>query len=402
MVREDAALAACGAPRRVLVVFGTRPEAIKLAPLVKALGHSPYFDVATVVTGQHREMLDPILRLFGIEPTADLAIMSERQTLTDITVRTLDRLSPMVDALRPDALVVQGDTTAALAAALVGAYHQVPVVHLEAGLRSGSVTAPFPEEYNRRLISQLAMLHLAATPVARANLLAEGVADESVTVVGNTVIDALLWAVTLRPPFDDPALESLDDDDRRVLLVTAHRRESWGPAMDTIGRALARLSDEHPNLTIVLPIHRNPVVRQAIIPRVAHKPNVWVREPLQYGAFARLLARSDLLLTDSGGLQEEGPALGKPVLVMRDTTERPEGIAAGAVRLVGTRCEAIVDAVSTLLADEESYRAMARPRLIFGDGHAAERSVAALRHLFGDGPRAEEFVVEPLELEVAR
>ena len=385
-----------------MVVFGTRPEAIKLAPLVLALRRSPLFDVTVVVTGQHREMLDPVLTLFAIEPDADLDIMSVGQTLTEITVRTLERLSPVVEASQPDALIVQGDTTAAMIGGLAGFYHRVPVVHLEAGLRSGNVHSPYPEELNRRLISQLTSLHLAATGGARDNLLVEGTAPSTVVVVGNTVIDSLLWSIEHQMPYDDPALEMLDADSRRVLLVTAHRRESWGEQMRSIGRALAEVATSEPDLVIVLPLHRNPAVRETVLPAVAGLPNVWIREPLGYGPFARLLARADLLLTDSGGIQEEGPTLGKPVLVMRDTTERPEAVEAGSVRLVGTDQGAIVAEVRRLLHDEEAYQAMAVPRPVYGDGHAASRSVDALAHFFGMGDPASEFTgYRPMALAVS-
>lgn len=377
--------------RRIMVVLGTRPEGIKLAPLVLAIGRSPHLAAVTVVTGQHREMLDPVLDLFAITPDVDLDIMAAGQSLAEISVRTLQGLSPVVAAHRPDALVVQGDTTAALMGALAAFYARVPVVHLEAGLRSGNVAEPFPEELNRRMISQLASLHLAATEDARLNLLLEGTEASSISVVGNTVIDALAWSIAKRVPYGDPRLESLDHDRRRVILVTAHRRESWGPKMRAVGQAVADVARAEPDAVVVLPIHRNPVVRDAIVPQVAGLENVWVREPLDYGPFARLLGRADLLLTDSGGLQEEGPTLGTPVLVMRDTTERPEALQAGSVRLVGTDRHRIATEVLHLLHDRAAYRAMAVPRPVYGDGLAAERSVAALEHLFGLGDPPVEF-----------
>lgn len=383
-----------------MVVLGTRPEGIKLAPLVRALQASESFEVDVVATGQHREMLDPVLELFGIVPDADLDIMSAGQTLTDITVRTMERLTPKVCGEPPDVLVVQGDTTAAMAGALTGFYHRVPVVHLEAGLRSGDIYSPFPEEVNRRLISQVTTLHLAATQGARENLIAEGVAPWQITVVGNTVIDALQWAVELRHPYGDPSLEALEESSRRVVLVTAHRRESWGSQMRSIGKALAAVARAHPDVVVVFPIHRNPTVREAIVPEVLGCENVWIREPLSYGPFCRLLARADLVLSDSGGLQEEGPALGKPVLCMRDTTERPEAIEAGGVRLVGTNCDRLVDEVGRLLTDDDAYRQMAVPRAVYGDGQSALRCVAALEHLFSLGPRAPEFAGFQAEMAV--
>ncbi len=379
-------------PRQVMLVFGTRPEAIKMAPLVLALRRSPHFEPLVVVTGQHREMLDPVLELFSIEPIADLAIMSTGQTLADITVRTLNGLEALLLRSHPDVMVVQGDTTAALTGALAAFYHRIPVVHLEAGLRSGNPLSPYPEEGNRKLLGQLATLHLAPTRSAADNLLREAVPPQQVVVVGNTVIDALIWAVDHPAPFRDRSLESLDDDSRRVMLVTAHRRESWGAPMRSIGMALSDIARAEPDLVIVVPIHRNPAVRQEILPALSGLSNVWVREPLDYGAFARLMARADILLSDSGGIQEEGPTLGKPVLVLRDTTERPEAIAAGSVRLVGTDRSRIVNEVHALLHDEDFYRGMAVPRQVYGDGRAADRSVAALSWLFDLGPAPEPFV----------
>ena len=381
-------------PRRIMVVFGTRPEAIKVSPLIKALKEDTALVPITVVTGQHREMLDPILQLFGTEPDFDLEIMTASQTLTDVTLRTLERLFPIIVAEQPDALVVQGDTTAAMVGALGAFYQHVPVVHLEAGLRSGDREGPFPEEVNRRLISVVAQLNLAPTELARQNLLKEGIDPAQIRVVGNTGIDALMWAVDLHAPYGDPVLEHLDADDRPLILVTAHRRESWGKPMHEIGRAIARIASLEPDVAIVLPIHKNPVVRSAILPYVEHLDNVIVTEPISYGPFARLMARSTFLLTDSGGLQEEGPSLGKPVLVMRDSTERDEAVWAGSVQLVGTDCERIVEGAEALLHDPLQYRQMAVPRMLFGDGKAAQRSVDALAHLFGLRPQASEFVAD--------
>lgn len=379
------------ARRGVMLVFGTRPEAVKLAPLALALAADDRIELTTVVTGQHREMLDPVLELFGIVPDVDLAIMSPRQTLSDVTVRTLERLTPVLVEHAPDVVVVQGDTTAAMVAGLAAFYQDIPVVHLEAGLRSGDLRAPFPEELNRRLTAQLASVHLAPTDSARANLLAEGIDPGRVFVVGNTVIDALLWVIGHPAPYDDPVLDAVDRAGGPVVLVTAHRRESWGDGLRAVGRALAELARSEPAVTFVLPVHRNPVVREALLPALDALPNVVVREPLGYAAFARMLRRCDLVLTDSGGLQEEGPALGKPVLVMRDRTERPEAVEAGGVTLVGTDVDRIVGGVRTLLHDPEAYAAMAVQRFVYGDGRAASRSVQAIHHLLGRGPAPEPF-----------
>ena len=373
------------------MIFGTRPEAIKLAPVIGALNRSDLFETIPVVTAQHREMLDQVLGFFDIEPRFDLDILAEGQSLTDVAVRSLGGLSSVLETERPDVAVVQGDTTSTLMGALAAFYHGVPVAHVEAGLRTGDPRVPFPEELNRRLTSQLATLHLAPTRTNRANLLREGVDAKQIVVTGNTVIDALLWAVQNAESYGDPALADLDDDPRRVLLVTAHRRESWGTGMASIAEALADLARGRPDLLVVFPIHRNPVVREAILPAIGALPNVIVTEPLGYGGFARLMQRSHLILTDSGGIQEEAPALGKPVLVMRDATERPEALAAGGVKLVGTSRATIVEAVHSLLENEAAYRSMAQRTNPYGDGRAAERTVGALAALFGAGASPGEF-----------
>ena len=374
-----------------MVVFGTRPEAVKLAPVVDALRRSRSLDCRVVVTAQHRCLLDQVLDLFGITPDVDLNIIRPRQTLTELTVNALSGLSPVLEEIGPDVVVVQGDTTTTFAAALAAFYHQVPIVHLEAGLRTNDRYSPFPEEINRRLATQLATLHLAPTPDARWNLEAEAVDADSILVTGNTVIDALRWAVDLRAPYGDPRLEGLDGDPRPVLVVTAHRRESWGPPMRQVGRAVATLARRESDLLVVIPVHPNPVVRDALLPPLQGLRNVMVVEPLAYGGFARLLARSRLVLTDSGGIQEEAPSLGRPVLVMRDTTERPEAVRAGTARLVGTDEDLIVETVERLLGDHDAYRAMATAVNPYGDGRAAERTVAALDHLLTGAPPPDEF-----------
>ncbi|MFJ9902541.1 non-hydrolyzing UDP-N-acetylglucosamine 2-epimerase [Streptomyces sp. NPDC101152] len=376
---------------RLMVVYGTRPEAIKMAPVIEALNRSPLFRPTVTVTAQHRSLLDQVHALFGIRADHDLDILSEGQSLTDITMRVLDGLCPLLRCERPDAVLVQGDTTTAFAGALAAFYNQVPVVHLEAGLRTDDRYSPFPEEINRRLATQLASLHLAPTWHARDNLLRDGVPPASVVVTGNTVIDALHWAVEQKTHFGDAALADLDDTTRRVLLVTAHRRESWGSGMESIGGALADLARTEPELLIVFPLHPNPVVRAAILPYVGGIGNVRLTEPLAYGAFARLMDRSHLILTDSGGIQEEGPGLGKPVLVMRDTTERPEAVRAGTSRLVGTDRADIVKQVRLLLHDREAYASMARAVNPYGDGRAADRTVRAIGHWMGLCGRPAEF-----------
>jgi UDP-N-acetylglucosamine 2-epimerase (non-hydrolysing) len=400
--------AAPAPPRRIMVVYGTRPEAIKVAPVLRALDQSPQFKPLAVVTAQHRSMLDQVNEVFGITPDHDLDIHQPGQTLTDITTRALTGVQQLLAELQPDALLVQGDTTTVFAAALAAFYEKIPVVHLEAGLRTGDPYSPYPEEINRRLAGRLAAMHLAPTATSRANLEAENVDPASVVVTGNTVIDALLWAVSCRLGYGDAALADLDGDPGPVLLVTAHRRESWGPPLQSVGRALARIARAHPELRIVFPIHRNPIVRDAVLPSIRHIPNVVVTEPLPYGGFARLMNRATLILTDSGGVQEEGPSLGKPVLVMRDTTERPEAVQAGTVRLVGTNEDLIVASVDRLLSDADAYAAMANAVNPYGDGLAAGRAVAAIAHYFGEGPAPEEFESvagpwrEPDEVGIAR
>jgi UDP-N-acetylglucosamine 2-epimerase (non-hydrolysing) len=389
------ARAASSARRRIMVVYGTRPEAVKLAPLIQALAQSPVFTPLVTVTAQHRSMLDQVNEVFGIKPEFDLDIHRPGQTLAAITTRALHGVQAVLAEQRPDAVVVQGDTTTVFSAALAAFYEQIPVVHLEAGLRTGNPYSPYPEEINRRLATRLTALHLAPTATSKSNLLAENVDAAKIVVTGNTVIDALLWAVERQSDYGEPALAGLDERAGPVLLVTAHRRESWGAPMRTVGRALARIAAAHADLRIVFPIHRNPAVRDAILPAIRDWPNVTVTEPLPYGGFARLMNRASVILTDSGGIQEEGPSLGKPVLVMRDTTERPEAVHAGTVRLVGTDEDLIVETVGRLLTDPAAYTAMANAVNPYGDGRAAQRAVAALAHYFRLGPAPDEFDAGP-------
>nr|WP_167405754.1 UDP-N-acetylglucosamine 2-epimerase (non-hydrolyzing) [Sphaerisporangium cinnabarinum] len=368
---------------RIMTVYGTRPEAIKVAPVIKALEESPDFEPVTVVTGQHREMLDQVNELFRIVPDHDLDIMSHGQTLAQIFARVIEGLDPILEKEEPTAVIVQGDTSTSTAAALAAFYRQIPVVHLEAGLRSGNIRSPFPEEANRRITTQIAALHLAPTETSRANLLAEGVDDAAIVVTGNTVIDALLTTVGKEIRFTDPRLEELAASGRRILLVTTHRRENWGGAMEGVGRALARIARSFPDVEIVLPAHRNPVVREAVLPQLEGIENVTVTEPLPYGEFARLMALSTLILSDSGGVQEEAPSLGKPVLVMRENTERPEAVDAGTVKLVGTGEERAFTEVSHLLEDPATYARMSTATNPYGDGAAAARVIAELQRTVG-------------------
>jgi UDP-N-acetylglucosamine 2-epimerase (non-hydrolysing) len=369
--------------RDVVVVYGTRPEAIKLAPLVRALRSDPSLRPVVVVTGQHREMLDQVNSLFGIQPDIDLDVMSHGASVSAITRTVLERLERVLDDLSPEAVVVQGDTTSAFSASYASFLAGCPVVHLEAGLRTGDLRSPFPEEANRRLTTVLADLNLAPTPAARDNLRAEGVSPGKILVTGNTVIDALQWVVTQPTGFTDPRLSRLRPD-RDLVLVTAHRRESWGAQLEDAMRGLRDVALARPDVDLVLPMHRNPVVRASAGP-LADLPNVLLTEPLPYAEFAHLLARARVVVTDSGGVQEEAPGLGTPVLVMRDRTERPEGVAAGVARLIGTRSDVVADEVGRLLDDPAAHAAMAQAVNPYGDGSAARRSLGAIRALLGLG-----------------
>ncbi len=368
---------------QIAVVFGTRPEAVKLAPVIHALSDDPRFVARVISTGQHREMLDPVLAQFGIVPERDLSILRPGRSLTEMASTALAKVGGALEEVAPDVLVVQGDTTTAMAAALAGFYNKVPVVHVEAGLRTGDRCSPYPEEVNRRVITQLSDLHLAPTAQAMANLLAAGEPRHDIVVTGNTVIDALLWMVRQPLSYDDPVLEHLDADPRRLLLVTTHRRESWGPPMAAVARAVRRVVDQRPDLVVVLPVHANPAVAGVIVPILGGSDRVLLCRPQSYGAFARLLQRAHLVVTDSGGVQEEAPSLGKPVLVLRDNTERPEAVAAGVAELVGTDEEAVVDAIDRLLDDEALYARMAHAVNPYGDGRASARCVAAIARLAG-------------------
>ncbi|GAA1534181.1 non-hydrolyzing UDP-N-acetylglucosamine 2-epimerase [Brevibacterium picturae] len=382
----------------VLTVFGTRPEAIKVAPLIRAIEASSSLHSRTLVTAQHREMLDQVNDLFGIVPDTDLNIMASGQTLNGIASRVIAELDTVLAESTPDAVLVQGDTTTVMAASIAAFNRGIPVIHLEAGLRSGNLQSPFPEEANRKLTSQLTALHLAPTPRSRDNLLAEGLDPADVVVTGNTVIDALHLAVDMNVAPTDPIVADYVAADRPKLLVTTHRRENLGSAMENIGDALAELAETRPDLLILLPAHRNPLVREAVLPRVETFDNVLVTEPLSYGEFTTVMASCDMVLTDSGGIQEEAPSLGKPVLVMRENTERPEAVDAGSVELVGTDKNLIVAEVARLFDDAPAYDSMAKAVNPYGDGRAADRSVAAIEELLGVGERIGEFAPSSLHV----
>ncbi len=364
-------------------MFGTRPEAIKMAPVVAALAADPSVHLSVCVTAQHRQMLDQVLALFGIAPDFDLSVMRPDQTLGDITSAVLTGLRPVFEEARPDWVLVHGDTTTTLAASLAAYYQRIRVGHVEAGLRTHNIYSPWPEEVNRRVAGVVASLHFAPTDGARANLLAEAVADDRIIVTGNTVIDAVM---DVRRRIEaDPALQRrLDealpglDPAKRIVLVTGHRRESFGEGFEQICAGLRRLA-ERGDVEIVYPVHLNPHVRAPVMRILADVPGVHLIEPLDYLPFVRLMSRAHLIITDSGGVQEEAPSFGIPVLVMRDTTERPEAVAAGTVKLVGAHADRIVAEATTLLDDADAYAAMARAHNPYGDGLAARRIVDALR-----------------------
>ncbi|WP_104199814.1 non-hydrolyzing UDP-N-acetylglucosamine 2-epimerase [Cryobacterium sp. Y29] len=383
---------------KIMPIYGTRPEAIKMAPIIQELKRSALFDCVVTVTGQHRAMLDQVNELFGISPSHDLNIMRERQSLTSIMARTLVGLEEVFAEDRPDVVIVQGDTTTSTAAALVAFYHKIPVVHAEAGLRSGDMHSPFPEEANRKLTSQISSLHLAPTAISRQNLLREGVASDKIVVTGNTVIDALMHVVEKDVSFLDERLQFLVDSGRKLLLVTTHRRENIGDGMKNIGLAVAKIANTHPDLMVIFPLHLNPAVREVILPFLMDHNNIYVTQPLSYGEFTKVLGASTIVLSDSGGVQEEAPSLGKPVLVMRTNTERPEAVVAGTVRLVGTDSALIVHEVNMLLCDADHYSRMARAVNPYGDGLAAARSLAAIGHMLGFGERLPDFDVSDVVL----
>ncbi|MFO7675233.1 MAG: UDP-N-acetylglucosamine 2-epimerase (non-hydrolyzing) [bacterium] len=364
--------------RKVLLAFGTRPEAIKLAPVIKELERqADRFRPVVLVTAQHRGMLDQVLDVFDIRPDHDLDVMKPGQTLADVTVRVLAGVEAVLVKERPDIVLVQGDTTSAFVSALAAYYQRIAVGHVEAGLRTADKYSPYPEEMNRRLVGGLADVHFAPTPRARDNLLRENVPARSIRVTGNTVIDALLMTLRSPKPWSVPVLDRIPDG-QRVVLVTAHRRESFGPGFERICRALARLVERNPDVEVVYPVHLNPNVRGPVMRLLGRRARVHLIEPVEYLPFAHLMERAYIILTDSGGIQEEAPAIGKPVLVMRDKTERPEAVAAGTARLVGTDVDRIVGEAERLLNSPRAHARMARAANPFGDGRAARRVVVTL------------------------
>ena len=377
-----------------MLVFGTRPETIKLAPVWRELRRrGDRFRTLVTVTGQHRQMLDPFLRVFGIEPDRDLDIMEPGQSLAGITAKCLVGLEPVLADEKPDVVLVQGDTATVFSASLACYYAQIPVGHVEAGLRTRNRYDPFPEEIYRRLTSQIAELNFAPTPRAKANLLADGVDAGTIYVTGNTVVDALLSVAETQATLAGTEFEWLLESDTRLILVTAHRRENLGPRHEQVFAALRGITARHPDVTALYPMHLNPAVREVARGMLGDAQRVILCEPPDYLPFIALMKRSHLIITDSGGIQEEAPSLGKPVLVVRETTERPEGVEAGVVRLVGTSRENVVAAAEELLSDEQAYARMATGRNPYGDGHAAPRICDALEHYFGLRPdRPPDFV----------
>lgn len=378
-------------PLKMMTVYGTRPEAIKVAPVIKALEASENFESIAVVTGQHREMLDQVNDLFGIEPVRDLAIMSKSQSLNGIVAKVIKGIDEIYAEFEPDAVIVQGDTSTVMGATVAAFNRQIPVIHLEAGLRSGDINSPFPEEANRKITSQITRLHLAPTAQSKANLVREDLPEADIVVTGNSVIDALLHTIQQQVKFTDPVLAEVVSGATPLVLVTAHRRENLGSSMENIGRAVATLAQKYPDHQFVLPAHKNPLVRETVLPHLEGLENVLVTEPLAYVEFTHLIKSSKIVLTDSGGVQEEAPSLGKPVLVMRENTERPEAVEAGTVRLIGTDYDRIVEEVSALVDDSAHYGSMANAVNPYGDGRAAARTVAAIEELFGLGERMEDF-----------
>lgn len=364
--------------RKIMVIFGTRPEAIKMAPIIRAMKDST-LDPIICVTAQHRQMLDQVLSFFEIRPDYDLDLMTTHQTLASLSARVLEGVDTIIGQEQPDAVLVQGDTTTAMTGALAAFYHRIPVGHVEAGLRTYHLYDPYPEEVNRQIISVFAAYHFAPTEHARKALISEGKPSEGIFLTGNTVIDALKWTVQQGVPLPI----SLPGKDKKIILITAHRRESFGPRFEEICSAIKEIAESRSDIHIIFPVHLNPNVREPVSRILNSVDRVELIEPLPYPQFATLMAHSYFILTDSGGLQEEGPALGKPVLVMRETTERPEAVEAGVSRLVGTNADSIVSAVAEMLDDEQAYRAMATAVSPFGDGFASDRIVSILSKELG-------------------
>ncbi|MDQ0202935.1 non-hydrolyzing UDP-N-acetylglucosamine 2-epimerase [Pectinatus haikarae] len=368
---------------KVMTVFGTRPEAIKMAPVILELARHEEIEPVITVTAQHREMLDQVLNLFSIKPDHDLNIMAAGQTLFDITDKAMRGLDEVLTEEHPDMVLVHGDTTTTFAGALAAYYHETAVGHVEAGLRTNNKYSPFPEEMNRKLTGALADLHFAPTQVSHENLIRENVPEKNIFVTGNTVIDALHKTVCDNYKFADKMLQNIDYIDKRVILVTTHRRENLGEPMRHVYKAMKQIVSEYQDVEIIFPVHKNPKVREVVNEELGGLRGVHLIDPLDYEPFANLMHRSYLIMTDSGGIQEEAPSLGKPVLVLRDTTERPEAVAAGTVKLIGTEKDRVYNEVKYLLDDKTEYMRMASTCNPYGDGHAAKRIVDAVLYYYG-------------------
>lgn len=369
---------------KLMTVFGTRPEAIKMCPLVLEMRKYPdYIEPIVAVTAQHREMLDQVLNLFAITPNYDLNIMKAGQTLYDVTTRALMGLKDVLEEAKPDMVLVHGDTTTTFAGALAAFYAQIPVGHVEAGLRTGNKYSPYPEEMNRKLTGAISDINFSPTSTSKNNLLKENVNPETILVTGNTVIDALQTTVKADYKFEDAEFNKVFASGKRLILMTTHRRENLGEPMRHVYRALKTVLEQHPDVEAIFPVHKNPKVREIVKEVLGGLKQVHLIEPMDYEPFANLMAKVDIVLTDSGGIQEEAPALGKPVLVLRDTTERPEAVDAGTVKLVGTAYEDVLAETTKLLDDAEYYRSMAEAANPYGDGHACERIIRAILAKYG-------------------
>lgn len=364
---------------KILIVFGTRPEVIKMAPVIKELRKYPdKLSCRICITAQHRQMIDPLLKLFDIKPNYDLNIMQENQSLEHITITVLTRLGEIIKQEKPDYLVVQGDTTTAMAASLAAFYQKIKIAHIEAGLRTWNKVHPYPEEINRKIIDSVSDLCFAHTEQAKRNLLREGIAEENIEVTGNTVIDALLNIAGRNFDSKETVLENIPFDEKKVILVTAHRRENFGQPLINICKAIKEIASRYPDVYVVYPVHLNPNVQKTVYSILSGIENVLLIEPLDYEYFVQLMKRSYFILTDSGGLQEEAPSLGKPVLVLREVTERPEAVEAGTAQVVGTQSERIIKKTAELLEDKKGYERMSKAINPYGDGKASERIVARL------------------------
>ncbi len=372
-------------PRKkiIAVIFGTRPDTIKLAPIILELRKHPHFRSITIATAQHRHMLDQVLDVFKIKPDYDLNIMEPKQSLARLTRNTIAALDDVLVETAPDMVLVQGDTTTTFVGSLAAFYRQIPVGHVEAGLRTQDKANPFPEEINRRLTSCIADLHFAPTSTAKKALLREGIRASHVVITGNSVIDALRYSIKKVYDFSDDRLNQFVKEKRRIILLTMHRRENWGTPMTGACEAVRKLAHRYPDDRFVFPVHLNPIVREVVYPILGRTKNVILVEPLPYSEFVNLMARSYLILTDSGGVQEEGPSLGKPILVLRKVTERPEAVQYGTVRLVGLEPSKITSAARTLLEDARAYDRMASATNPYGDGYASRRTIQSLEHFFG-------------------